>query len=335
MSEQYIRRLQLIVAGTKIELTGAPDARDDAGLRVRFSIRDATTQTPRTAEIRITNLSDPTAQRMLSASRQRGAPVELNAGYRDNFGRIFKGEIRQVRIGRETPTDTYVDIFAATGDRAYNSSVINRTLPAGSTPKDIYTACLTAMKPFGIVQGQIPDALSKMKYPTPIVLYGMARDYLRTLTQSNGCTWNIRDDKLDVIPKDGALEGGAVVLNSRTGLIGLPTQTELGIVARCLINPRVHVNATVQIDQKSIQQAAQNLSYGGERFNAEPYLPSLAADGMYRVLSLDCVGDTHGQPWYYELACMARSGVIPGAQASLGRGGTGPIAPADAYLGRN
>jgi len=316
MSLQYIRRAQLNVAGTVIELTGAEDARDDTALRVRFNIKDSTLQAPRVAEIRITNLNDTTSKKLLG---KKGQTVELNAGYREGMGRIFKGEIKQVRMGRETPTETYLDVFAATQERAYNNAIVSKTLPAGSTGQDIYKACLAAMEPFGVKQGQIPDALAKMKYPRPVTLFGMARDHLRTLAYSSGCTWNIRDDNLDVIPKDGARDGAAIVLTSRTGLIGLPAQTEQGILARCLINTRIGINSTVKIDQKSIQQAAQNLSYGGEPFNSEPYLPSLAADGLYRVVGMDHIGDTRGPPWYCELYCIAKSGAGPTkSQISMG-----------------
>jgi hypothetical protein len=304
MSLQYIRRAQLNVAGTVIELTGAEDARDDTALRVRFTIKAWTLQTPRTAEIRITNLNPDTAKRLMG---QKGKTVELNAGYRESMGRIFKGEIKQVRKGRETPTDTYLDVFAATQDRAYNNAIVNKTLPAGSTGQDIYKACLEAMKPFGVTQGQIPDALAKMKYPRPVTLFGMARDHLRTLAYSSGCTWNIRDDNLDVIPKDGALTGGAIILNSRTGLIGLPAQTEQGILARCLINTRIGVNSMVKIDQSSIQSAVQPLSIPGEPRGGQPFIAPIDVDGLYRVVAVDHIGDTRGQPWYCDLYCTAKS----------------------------
>jgi len=315
MSLQYIRRAQLNVAGTVIELTGAADARDDTGLRVRFTIRAMTTQTPRTAEIRITNLKSDTAKRLMG---QKGMTVELNAGFRDAMGRIFKGEIKQVRKGRETPTDTYLDVFASTHDKAYNNAIVSKTLPAGSTGQDIYKACLDAMKPFGVTQGQIPDALAKMRYPRPVTLFGMARDHLRTLAYSSGCTWNIRDDSLDVISKDGALQGGTITLNSNTGLIGMPAQTEQGILARCLINVRIGINSMVKIDQSSIQEAVQPLSIAGEPRGGQPFIAPIDADGLYRVVAVDHIGDTRGQPWYCELYCIARSAGATVSQASLG-----------------
>lgn len=326
MTRQWGRYLQLKVEGSGGNI-------DLSLMRVRFQIKDSTAQSPRVAEIRISNLSERTAKKL----QQQGKKVEIIAGYTDGYGRIFQGDIKQVRIGRENPTDTYVDIFAATGERAYNNAIVNKTLKAGSNGRDVYKALVEPMKAFGLGEGDVPQSLEKLVYKTPVVLYGMARDHLRSLAHSVGATWNIRDDKVDVTEKDGARPGGAVVLNSRTGLVGLPTQTELGIVARCLINTRIGINSLVKIDQKSIQTMSPNLSYGGEAMNSEPYRPSLSPDGIYRVIAIDHLADTHGQPWYCELYCMARGGTIPGAQAPLGRGGADGrfIAPDKAYIGQN
>ena len=42
------------------------------------------------------------------------------------------GLIKQVRIGRENGTDTFLNIAAADGDKAYNFAVVNATLAAGA-----------------------------------------------------------------------------------------------------------------------------------------------------------------------------------------------------------
>lgn len=310
MSRQWKRAV-------KVTATGGGKTFDLSTMRCRFEIRDSTNQSLRTLVLRITNLSDATAQALPG---KEGGKVEIQAGYEDNLGIIFTGDLKQKRIGRENPTDTYVDLYASTGDRAYGNAVVSKTLKAGSTGADIYNACLDAMKPYGITQGQIPDFLAQRKFPRPYTLFGMARSHLRTLAQSNGCTWNFRDDKLDIIPVGGTLKGDTTILNSRTGLVGMPEQTNLGIVARCLINPKIGINSMVQIDQKSIQQAAYDLSIGGEPNNSEPFLASIAADGFYRVIAIDHIGDTSGRSWYQELSCIAHDKGTTKAQAALGRG---------------
>jgi hypothetical protein len=94
-------------------------------------------QTPNSADVRIYNVADSTAERIKNEFTQ----VVIQAGYQANFGLVFRGTIKQIRKGREDAKDTYVDITAADGDAAYNFSP-NRALlgrrhnTAGTTPQD-------------------------------------------------------------------------------------------------------------------------------------------------------------------------------------------------------
>jgi len=76
---------------------------------------------------------------------------------------------------------------------------------------------------------------------------------------------------------DEALPGTAVVLNSRTGLVGWPVQTFNGIEARCLLNPRIKAGAMIQIDQASIQKQELSTTYTQQGNNN--LVPSIATDG--------------------------------------------------------
>jgi hypothetical protein len=104
----------------------------DAFDRVTFQIRRGEMQTPNSADVRIYNVADSTAERIKNEFTQ----VVIQAGYQANFGLVFRGTIKQIRKGREDAKDTYVDITAADGDEAYNFSPIARSLAAGTTPQD-------------------------------------------------------------------------------------------------------------------------------------------------------------------------------------------------------
>ena len=311
---QWRRAVKIIVEGSSGEI-------DCSFLRARFEIKDTTLQSPRVASVRITNLSDATAQKIKSD----GNKLTVEAGYENGSGIIFEGAIKQKRIGRETPTDTFMDLYAASWDRAYNRGSISKTLPSGSTDYDVYRAAIAELKKFGVREGQTPAFFKAFKYPRPYTMFGMVRDQLRTLAYSRGCTWNIRNSgQLDVIETDKALNGGATVLTARTGLIGMPVQTELGIIARCLINSKLGINSQVKIDQKSIREAVISLGanngYGTGPLSQEPYLPGIAADGLYRIVSLNHVGDTHGQEWYCDLALTRLGAGLNEAQVNAGFG---------------
>jgi hypothetical protein len=300
MTQQWIRDYKLTVGSGSNNL-------DLSALRIRFDIKQRTTQAPNAAVIRVNNLSDKTAN---SLAKKEFTTVTLSAGYTGSSAVIFSGDIKQANVGRESATDTYVDLFAADGDQGYNYGVVNKTLAAGCTQQDIFNACAQSMQKYGVTAGYAPNTLTSFKYPRAVTMFGMARDYLRTLAQSSNCTWSIQNGKLQMVPLNGAVPGSAVVLNSTTGLIGRATQTAAGIYARCLINPSIKVNQTIQIQQKSVNPAAYDLSYN-QGVLQQGNLPSIAADGLYRVLVVDVTGDSRGQPWYFDLVCASLSG-LPG-----------------------
>lgn len=292
MSRQYKRFCSLIVSG------GDGEGLDLSELRIEFKVRQWDIQTPNSADIRIWNLKPETSKRV----EKEFTRVTLQAGYEGaDAGIIFDGTIVQIRRGRANATDTFLDIMAADGDAAYNFAVVNASLAAGSKPEDRLKAITAAMEKYEVTQGATPeDGLGDAALPRGKVMFGMAQDHMRDLAASTLTTWSIQNGKVNVVKKDGYLPDEAVVLNSQTGLIGLPEQTQDGINARCLLNPKLKVSGRVQINNASIQRAAMSLQY-----TAINYFPSVAEDGFYRIVVIDHEGDTRGDAWYSDIVCVA------------------------------
>jgi len=297
MTQQWLRYCKLTVEG-------GGEAIDLSALRIRFSVTQHTLQSPNIGDITISNLSDETVQRI----KNEGTTVTLEAGYQSGYGLIFKGQIIQKRKGRENPVDTYLNILAQGGDQAYNHAVVNKTLAAGHTYKDQVMTAYEAMKPFGITLGYVTD-LGAKKMPKGRVLFGMARDVLRTVAMSTGTSWSIQNNQLTVVKDTEAAPGGAIVLNSRTGMIGLPVQTIDGIQVQCLLNPMIGPGSLIQINQADIQDAKFDPGYLGEVNNS--MIPTTADDGFYKVLVVNQEGDTRGEPWYSNMLCIRADGKGP------------------------
>ena len=297
MTQQYGRVCTLTVGDPKGE------ALDLSELHIRFGIINGDVQTPKTANIRVYNLAPETAKRV----RKEFTQVVLQAGYQGAVGVIFSGQIKQVRIGRENATDTFIDILAADGDVAYNQAKISKTLAAGWTPTDWRNAALEAMAPYGVTAGQMAP-LPDIQAPRAMTIYGMARDALRALCETYGMTWSIVLGQLQMLPVDGVLGGVAVELTSNTGLIGLPTQTIDGIMAKCLINPLIRPGMQVRLNNASIQEApiSTNVKYVDER-------PTMDPDGYYKVWAVAINGDTRGTEWYMDLVCSSVDTTGPNA----------------------
>ncbi|NTA27391.1 phage protein [Allorhizobium ampelinum] len=297
MAEQWIRYC-------KLTIEGGGDAIDMSSLRIRFQVTQHTLQSPNAADITISNLSDNT----VNLIKKEGQTVTLEAGYEQNPGLIFKGQIIQKRSGRENPVDTYVNVIAQGGDQAYNHAVVNKTLAAGSTYKDQVMVCYEAMKEFGVTLGNIADLGSK-KMPRARVMHGMARDILRTIAISTGTSWSIQNNQLTFTKNNEPNSKSAIVLNSRTGMIGLPQQTIDGITVRCLLNPQIVPGTLIQIDQASVQEVKLSADYTAVVQNA--MIPSTADDGFYKVLVVNHSGDTRGQDWYSDILCLRADGKGP------------------------
>lgn len=306
----------------------APDghAIDMSDLHCQFSVRQWETMSPNVCDLRIFNVKNDSAIRI--GTDKEFSRLVLQAGYATGqFGTIFDGSIVQTRRGRVTPADTYIDVTAYDADLAHNFAVVNQTLAAGATPDTIHQCLLHSMAPYGVTQG-FTATLPGPALPRGRAMYGMTRDHLRDLADNTDCSWNVRDGQLYFVSHTGYMPGEAVVLTSATGLIGLPQQTQDGILARCLLNPLLRVNNKVQIDNTSIQQARIDPTFAGANPIQQMRLPTLnETDGVYRVLALDHNGDTRGTAWYTEITCISVDGTIPLSQIPRGRGGdTAPTA---------
>jgi len=296
-SQQYIRRCNLIVADAK------GNGLDLSNLRIVFKVKKTDAQTPNIAEIRVYNLSAETASQI----KKEFSSVLLQAGYESNYGTIFAGNIKQVRLGRENGTDSYIDIAAGDGDEAYNFAVVNTTLSSGSTQQDQINSAANSMSGKSVKQGSITGVDSN-KLPRGKVMYGMARDYLRQSALATETSWSIQDGKIQFVKLTGILPSQAVLLNSKSGLVGTPEQTNDGITVKCLLNPQLKIAGRVKIDQENIAEAKLPDTSKKDVVN-KPV--AIEEDGLYRLLAVEHSGDTRGNDWYSNLVCLGIDATLP------------------------
>lgn len=302
--QQYLRECQLLVYGTNL------NGLDLSNLRIKFSVKQTDSQSPNTADIRVYNVSNETALSMLinlnpppGIGISTPGRVVLQAGYQSNFGVIFQGNIKQVILGRESATDTFVDIVAGDGHLAYNYAIINSTLAAGSNQMNQIDAAQQAMAAFGTTLGYI-GPLQAVTLPRSKSMYGNARNYLRAVGQSTNQTWSLQNEKITLIPKTSYLPGDAVILTSKTGLIGTPQQTNEGVNVKCLLNPNIKVGGRINIAEATVQDFKINLTNPNSPANIAP---PLTQDGTYYVLTIEQTGDTRGVDWYTSILGITQS----------------------------
>lgn len=283
-NQQYLRQCTLLVtdkAGSGLDLSQ---------LHIKFSVKHSESMTPNTADIRVYNLDFDTVFKI----KKEFTKVVLQAGYPGNVGVIFMGNIKQVISGRESATDTFIDLVCGDGDRAYNFAVVNTTLKAGSTQMDQINAAANPMVSKGVTQGFI-GPLPPTTLPRGKSMFGNSRDYLRNVAQTSKSSWSIQNEKIVFIPEKSYLPGTAVVLTSDTGMIGTPQQTNEGVNVKCLLNPFIKPGGRIKIDNASVLAAKLNLDDPKDPVNVAP---PLSADGTYYVLLTAHQGDTRAVDWY-------------------------------------
>jgi hypothetical protein len=236
---------------------------------------------------------------------------------------IFKGNIKQAILGRESGTDTFINLIAGDGDQAYNFAIVTQTvgsaIAGGSSPSDQFNAAAASMSGQGVGASYI-GTLPQVKLPRGKVLYGNARDYIKTIADTNGFAWSIQDEKIVFLKQGAYLPNQAVVLTSKSGLIGAPQQTIQGIKLKCLLNPKIKCHGRVQIDNAAVQQFVIDFSQPGSPANTP--VP-LSNDGMYYVLVAEHSGDTRGTEWYTNLQMLTidvSSNPLNSVQAGYGNG---------------
>lgn len=293
--QQYIREFKLLVSKPNVA-NNEPNAIDLSNLRCKFVVKRSDTITPNVADIRVYNVSKDTALKI----QKEFSTVILQAGYEGNYGVIFQGNIKQVIIGRESATDTFIDIVAGDGDRAYNFAIVNSTIAAGATQQDQLNAVIGSMQQLGVTSGYL-SPLPSEQLPRGKVLYGNARNYLIDIAQTSDKGVSIQDEKITLIDNKSYAPGERVVLTSKTGMIGTPQQTNEGINIKCLLNPRIKIGGLVEIDNASIERLKINLTVPNSAAN----IPApITDDGVYYVLVAEHQGDTRGVEWYTTLICL-------------------------------
>lgn len=304
---QFGRKLSFTISNTNGE------GLELSALRVYFRIGHMITDTPNSLYARIYNLSEQTTQQI----RNEFTEVIVRAGYEGNFGTIFqgsttiinKGNLNPIRSGRENPVDTFLDIYAADGDQAHNWGVVNQTLAAGWKPEQVVDAVGKVYSPYNVTMNSLPDSVQQNGAPRGKTCFINGRNLLRYIADTNSLDYGIHGGEVQWTPQSAYRPGDAVVLNTHTGLIGFPQQTENGVTVRCLLNPSIGIGTRIQIDNQAVLQAPLSFQYTS--LNTQP---SIGADGFYKVLYIDHIGDTRGNPWYSEMVCLATD---PSAQGPL------------------
>lgn len=295
MTQQYLRALSLVIGNDN-------EAYDFSQLHVRFEVKNADVQTLKSADITIYNLSSNTAKRIFSREFTR---VQLSAGYAGNVSLIFQGDITMCRSGKESATDTFINIQAQDGDQAFNWARSNWSLQKGYVPDDVYKKLLQDMAQYGITSGYKPPFTTNPSIDA-FACYGPTRDQLRNLADAQKCRWSIENGQLNFLPINAVYPGQVPLITPSSGLIGTPEQTLDGIIIRSLLNPIIRAGGQINLGSSPVNELAVTAKY-----QTPVVVPTLDGAGAYKALQVIHTGDNRGNTWYTTSICTAVDGTAP------------------------
>lgn len=271
---------------------------DVSALRCTFQIEKSLSETPNYAEIVLYNLAAQTENSII----KEGAKVILEAGYQNpQYGLIFSGDIVQPLRGKEDNTTNTLTLVSQDGDLFYNKGIINASFRAGQTQRDVLEN-IAKQSTNALEIEQLSDNLSQSALPRGKALFGLTRDYFRQIAKSEQAAFYINNNKIEFIKAMDLSKNEIIKLNGKSGLIGMPEQTEEGIQAVCLLNPLLDLNKMLAIDLSSIQR---------QKVDKENGIKNIEGSGIFKIIKLTHKGDTRGDEWYTEFTAVAQTGAVP------------------------
>lgn len=312
----YGRKCKILIADKN------NDAWDVASLKCVFRIEKSVFPSVNFCEVKIYNINTETDISII----KEGVRIVVEAGYDGyvqtdetrngetvkvqspkQYGKIFDGQIVQYLHDREENIDYTLTLIAYDGDAYLNRSFTSFSVNKGINQRQIIDN-LTTKVTSPIDVGHISPNLSTKTLPRGKVFFGAPKGYLRDVARDNNANLWVDDGQVIIAKITDLPPGEALVLSPKTGLVGVPQQTQDGIQYRSLLNPSIILRSMVKIDNSIVRlmklQAAQN-SQGLLMFSLQA---PLDADGQYQTAKIIHIGDTRGNEWYTDVVGISSYG---------------------------
>lgn len=287
--------------GRKFSLTVAPVGSDGvlgaiesamgfdvSNLRCSFKVKKNLKPDPNTCEIKVYNLASTSRKVLEGASK---LVVRLEAGYEETgVSQLYLGEVRSAWTEWQGP-DAVTTITTGDSEKDIQEARIHVSIGPGTPVSTALTAIVRAL---GVGPGNVASAVQLLTtkgvaamFGPGTVISGNAARELTDFCRSAGLEWSLQDGNIQILDRNKALSDKAIELSATTGLIGSPTidfnATSKKVVggllvkAKCLIIPEIAPGRKVLFNSRDV-------------------------NGGYRIDDVEWTGDTHGAPWYCEIA---------------------------------
>lgn len=226
-------------------------------MQIVFSVSKTLKPTPNKANFKIWGL---TREHIATLEGMKRARVEFAAGYKGATSVIYLGELRVGMTVDEPPDFGIVVLETADSEAAYGKSRINQSFAKGVTTDAVLSAVATQI---GVAPGNLADAKRKIssvfsgtgnRFPKGAVLSGSATREMTAICRSLNLEWSIQNGKLQILEKGRVLEGAAILLGAKSGMIGQPTIDNKGIASvTSALQPDVFPGRQIMIEGRRLK----------------------------------------------------------------------------------
>jgi hypothetical protein len=272
----YDRRFTVLLDGKEFIVAG-----DGRQLKIEFTIEGVSGGSLSTADIAIYNLSDTSIIEFFKT----GIEISLHAGYANNEGGIFTGQINSV-LKERAGADTITRILAVSNFRT--KRVINQPFPVNTKVVEIIKACADAMGyPLVWTPEHFDDEpLYTRGYDLPGV---SAQESLEYLARIHGFSLIVDKAKIVIFKNGHARNVSTIVISEKTGMEGIPEISHKGCDVATRLNPQLAIGGLFEID-------ARLRTFNTANFHVDN-IPEGAGRGIYQILRLVHDGDSWGDVW--------------------------------------
>jgi hypothetical protein len=253
-------------------------------LRFQFKAVKSLTKDPNSLELTISNLSKQSQAHL----QGKGVDIVVQAGYAEQAGIIYSGQIRTVdhvieKGGGWSSKIKCGDTSGASGGAG--KPCVSNSWGAGTQTSNV---AMDLVGSLGILPGNLQEQLAAngggQQYATGYAAFGHPARELEKVLKTLGLTHSVQDGELLVLRDDEtAKHFERVVLTPETGLISSPelgTPEEKGgapvMKAKSLLNHKIKAGAELSIQARDVK-------------------------GIFKIQKVTHHGDSHGEAWFTEV----------------------------------
>ena len=243
-------------------------------LRIVFNIKKTRTSEQNKSEIKIYNLSETSRSKI----KDEGKHLKLYAGYKDDIGLIFRGDIREVYHIKDG-ADIITHISAGDGDNSITNTSVNKTIKRGTPLIDKLNYLVGLLAP-DIKKGKFVGVDGLEGNKTATTFTGKVRDELDRLAEKYDFEYTIENHILNIV-RNKQNTGLSEIISPETGMIGVPIARENNKVeVKCLLNNKLKCNDLFRLESKFIKRdyRIEALTFEGDNYSTNTWINKI--DGV-------------------------------------------------------